>query len=190
MVFDELHSPFTELAFETESGTLIARKVSRGIELDFPMNEPVPTTPPPELLVALAIDHVEDAAYSATTQKLVLHLADERAVRAVRPDFAALLAIRVQPAVRGIIVTARGTGDYDIVSRYFAPWVGVNEDPVTGSAHTVLAPYWAKRLGKDELVAYQASARGGVLRVRVDRAKRRVHLTGTAVVVAQGALRL
>jgi PhzF family phenazine biosynthesis protein len=89
--------------------------------------------------------------------------------------------------VRGVIVTSRGdNGQYDFVSRFFAPGSGIDEDPVTGSAHTCLAPYWASRLGKNEFVAYQASRRGGMLRVRLD--GDRVKMAGRAVTVLRGEL--
>lgn len=105
----------------------------------------------------------------------------EATVRGLKPDFLQLAEI---PA-RGIIVTARG-GDYDFVSRFFAPAVGVNEDPVTGSAHCCLGPYWAQRLGKNCLTAYQASSRGGVVKVQV--VQDRVILSGQAVTVMRGEL--
>ena len=108
---------------------------------------------------------------------------DSAAVRAVSPDFTLLRTVEV----RGVIVTAPATTPrYDFVSRFFAPKVGVDEDPVTGSAHCCLAPFWAKRLGKTELSAYQASARGGALSVRV--AGDRVFLGGRAVTVLSGEL--
>ena len=88
--------------------------------------------------------------------------------------------------VRGVIVTARGAGEYDFVSRFFAPGSGIDEDPVTGSAHTALAPYWAARLGKTEMTGFQASARGGVVKVRL--AGDRVYLSGQAVTVLRGEL--
>jgi predicted PhzF superfamily epimerase YddE/YHI9 len=88
--------------------------------------------------------------------------------------------------VRGVIVTARASGDYDFVSRFFAPGSGIDEDPVTGSAHCALAPYWAARLGKTQMTGYQASPRGGIVRVRVDRD--RVRLGGQAVTVLCGDL--
>lgn len=104
-------------------------------------------------------------------------------VRNLKPDFQKLLQI----TARGIIVTSRAkTGPYDFVSRFFAPRVGINEDPVTGSAHCFLGPYWAKRLGKNELLAYQASARGGELRVRLK--GERVFLSGKAITVLRGEL--
>ena len=110
-------------------------------------------------------------------------MADEAAVRALHPNLSALERVEA----RGVIVTARAETDgFDFVSRFFAPRAGVNEDPVTGSAHCALGPYWGERLGKRELLAYQASARGGVVRVRV--AGDRVSLGGQAVTVLQGDL--
>src|SRR4029077_2761235 len=110
------------------------------------------------------------------------------AVRAAAPDFAALRKL----PVRGVIVTARaGAPPFDIVSRFFAPGAGVDEDPVTGSAHCTLGPYWAARLGKPDLLACQASSRGGALRGRVDSAREggeRVLLGGQAVTVLEGKL--
>ena len=113
----------------------------------------------------------------------LVELEDEQAVRSLRPDFALL----ARYPVRGVIVTARSDDpDYDFVSRFFAPRAGVPEDPVTGSAHCCLGPYWGERLGKRDLVGYQASARGGVVRVRL--AGDRVYLSGQAVTVLRGEL--
>jgi PhzF family phenazine biosynthesis protein len=113
-----------------------------------------------------------------------MELPGEDAVRAASPDLRAIRAM----GVRGVIVTARGSANpFDFVSRYFAPGVGIDEDPVTGSAHCALAPYWAGRLAKEEMLAYQASARGGVVRVRVVE-EDRVKLGGQAVTVLQGRL--
>ena len=108
---------------------------------------------------------------------------NEDAVWAVQPDFAALRRL----PVRGVTVTAAADDSrFDFVSRFFAPAVGVNEDPVTGSAHCCLAPFWRARLGKDAMTGFQASARGGVVRVRV--AGDRVKLSGQAVTVLRGSL--
>ena len=115
----------------------------------------------------------------------LLELPTEEDVRSLTPDFAILRRI---PA-RGIIVTSRGRkGDFDFVSRFFAPASGIDEDPVTGSAHCALAPYWAPRLGKQQFRAYQASPRGGVLRVKL--AGDRVLLAGRAVTIFRGELRV
>ena len=113
----------------------------------------------------------------------VVEVESEEVVRGLKPDFARLKEM----SVRGIVVTSVAlSGKYDFVSRFFAPGVGVDEDPVTGSAHCCLGPFWSERLGKDEMVAYQASARGGVIQVRV--AGKRVYLGGQAVTVLRGEL--
>ena len=105
----------------------------------------------------------------------------------MRPDFPALLACEGMAEYRGLLVTAKGEAPFDFVSRFFGPWVGIDEDPVTGSSHTLLAPYWAARLGKSEMLAYQASARGGEIGVRLV-GDNRVELIGNAVVVFEGEL--
>ena len=113
----------------------------------------------------------------------IVELESEAALRRTKPNFSLLAEI----PVRGVIVTARSANNgFDFVSRFFAPGSGVNEDPVTGSAHCCLAPFWAKRLGKTEFLAYQASPRGGVVRVRLN--GDRVLLGGQAVTVLRGAL--
>jgi PhzF family phenazine biosynthesis protein len=113
----------------------------------------------------------------------LVELESEAAVRKLQPDFALLRKI----PVRGVIVTSRAdSAGYDFVSRFFAPGSGIDEDPVTGSAHCCLGPYWAGRLGKTEFVAYQASARGGVVRVRLN--GDRVILGGQAITVLRGEL--
>jgi PhzF family phenazine biosynthesis protein len=113
---------------------------------------------------------------------VVAELSSEEAVGGLQPDFAALSALDM----RGLIVTSRGASGYDFVSRCFFPAVGIDEDPVTGSAHCALAPYWAERLGRAEMTAYQASPRGGEVRVRL--AGDRVFLSGQAVTVLEGKL--
>jgi PhzF family phenazine biosynthesis protein len=115
--------------------------------------------------------------------KLLVQVATEEQVRSLQPDFTALKKL---PA-RGVIVTSRSTNpQFDFVSRYFAPQVGIDEDPVTGSAHCCLGPFWAAQLHKESLTAYQASARGGVVQVRL--AGDRVYLGGQAVTVFRGEL--
>ena len=113
----------------------------------------------------------------------IVEIDSEETLRRIDPDFALLNTI----PMRGVIVTSpSSSGKYDFVSRFFAPQVGVNEDPVTGSAHCCLAPYWAARLGRNEMVGYQASPRGGFVRVRV--VHDRVYLGGQAVTILQGKL--
>jgi PhzF family phenazine biosynthesis protein len=166
--------------FETRSGQLFAGRRGELIELDFPAQPEQPAKPPAHLLEALGVE----ALYVGRNRSDILVLVESEAVvRAMRPDIARLRS----EDVRGVIVTARAaTPGYDFVSRFFAPAVGVDEDPVTGSAHCCLGPFWAARLGKHELTAYQASARGGVLDVRV--AGERVFIAGKAVTVLRGEL--
>jgi PhzF family phenazine biosynthesis protein len=172
--------PGEQARFHTRSGLLTADRAGDFIELDFPAKPEEPADPPADLLRALGIA----ARYVGRSQyDYLVELASEVEVRACAPDFGLLKAV---PA-RGVIVTARAAGgEYDFVSRFFAPQVGVNEDPVTGSAHCCLAPFWAARLGKETMVGYQASARGGVVRVRL--AGNRVRLGGQAVTVLKGKL--
>ncbi len=166
--------------YQTLSGTLTAERRGEWIELDFPARRVEAAEPPVGLLAALK---AEPRWVGKTGPNYFLELPAEDAVRAMAPDVPALRSL----PLRGVIVTARGSeSPFDFVSRYFAPGVGIDEDPVTGSAHCVLAPYWAARLGKEEMLACQASARGGVVRVRV--AGERVKLGGQAVTVLQGRL--
>lgn len=180
-LWEEGHLPAGEIArFHTASGLLTARREGEWIELDFPARPERPVEAPAELLAALATEavHVGKNVYD-----YLVEVADEAAVRALDPDMLALKRL----GVRGIMVTARSSDPrFDFVSRFFAPGSGVDEDPVTGSAHCCLGPYWADRLGRDTLTGYQASERGGVVRVRV--AGERVILQGQAVTVARGEL--
>ena len=175
-------APGTAIRFHTRSGVLGAVERDGWIELDFPSTPPEPSTPPAGLAEALGAE----IAWAGRTPMgdWLVELADEAAVRGLAPDFAHLTGL---PA-RGVIATARGSegSERDFVSRFFAPAVGIDEDPVTGSAHCALAPYWAERLGKLEMVGYQASARGGIVRVRVE--GDRVRLGGRAVTVMRGEL--
>jgi PhzF family phenazine biosynthesis protein len=175
--------------FASRSGVLVAHTGADGqITLDFPA-APLTEAPTPDGL-AEVLGVKPDAAYATgALGDLLSVLPDEAAVRAVDPDFAALARLTRRDGIRGVIVTAApSTPDsgYDFVSRYFAPAGGVPEDPVTGSAHTALAPYWSSRLGRDSLTGLQASARTGLVgtTVRGDR----VHLAGTAVTVLDGTL--
>lgn len=167
--------------FWTRSGLLTADQLGSEIRLSFPALPQTPAEAPPGLLPALA---AEARYVGRCGDKYLLQLADEASVRSLAPDFAALRRL----PLRGVMVTAvaDAASPYDFVSRYFAPWVGIDEDPVTGSAHCCLGPFWSERLGTRELSACQASARGGRLRVRV--AGGHVELIGSAVTVFRGTL--
>jgi PhzF family phenazine biosynthesis protein len=173
----------------SQSGVLVAHTAQDGtITLDFPA-APVSEAPTPDgLAEALGATPRATCATGALGDLLVV-LDDEATVRALTPDLGAIAGIARRDGIRGVIATASASGPdagYDFVSRFFAPADGIPEDPVTGSAHTALAPYWSSRLGRDSLTGLQASARGGLVRTSLH--GDRVHLTGHAVVVVDGTL--
>jgi len=168
--------PGQQARFHTRSGLLLADQRGDWIELDFPAKIVTEAPAPAELLPSLGIAQATFVGKNAFDY--LVEVDSEETVRALSPDHSTLRKI----PVRGVIVTARSTGgEFDFVSRFFAPGSGIDEDPVTGSAHVALGPYWAGRLGKNELVAFQASARGGVVRVKLQ--GDRVLLGGQAVTV-------
>ncbi|MEU6850295.1 PhzF family phenazine biosynthesis protein [Actinacidiphila alni] len=172
--------------FRTRAGVLSADAAGDGaITLDFPAAPLTPVTAPDGVADALGAEPLSVLDTGPDCGDLLIEVADERTVRALAPDFAAL----ARHSRRGVIATAGAedpTGGYDFVSRGFFPAVGIDEDPVTGSAHTALAPFWSRRFGRASLVGHQASARGGLVRTRL--LGDRVLLTGTAVTVVDGEL--
>jgi PhzF family phenazine biosynthesis protein len=173
-------APDQQARFETRSGLLTADRRDAWIELNFPAKVAEPTEIPSGLLESLGVQarYVGKNAFD-----YLVEVETEEVVRSIQPNMQLLSSL----PVRGVIVTSRAaTREYDFVSRFFAPRVGVNEDPVTGSAHCCLGPFWSERLGKRDFLAYQASPRGGVLRVTV--AGERVLLGGQAVTVLRGEL--
>src|SRR5262245_7281630 len=170
------------ITFHTrKSGALAASRLPSGeVELVFRVNPATPKDPPPGLLEALGAKAV---AVGRNQFDYLVELATEMEVRKLTPDFGKLIATEC----RGVIVTAKSSDSrFDFVSRFFAPAAGINEDPVTGSAHCCLSEWWGAKLGKDEMTGFQASERGGVVRVR--RAAGRVKLIGRAVTVTRGEL--
>jgi PhzF family phenazine biosynthesis protein len=175
VLFELLGEKRDMLRFSTRSGELQVRREDGRLAMNFPAKQPELVSVPPGLLQALGLERV-DALYR--TDDYVVVVADEAIVAGLNPDFAALAAFDV----RGVAVTAPSR-QFDFVSRWFGPRVGVNEDPVTGSAHTSLAPYWAQRLGKRSLSAEQGGARKGQLHCEV--------MDGGRVIISgQGALYL
>jgi PhzF family phenazine biosynthesis protein len=173
-------APSAAARFLTRSGWLVAERKDGWIVVDFPLRGCEPAPPPAGLIEALRVKPVfSGTGPGPVGPNVLLELDTEAEVRAAHPDFGALARL----PVRSVTITAAGDsgGEYDFVSRFFAPAVGVDEDPVTGSAHCQLAGYWSRRLGKNQFLAYQASARGGVLRVEL--AGGRVRLGGQAVTV-------
>ena len=182
VLWEDGHLPEGRQArFHSRSGLLTADRRGEWIELDFPAKLAQAAEPPAELLPSLGVSNARYVGRNAFDY--LVEVDSEETLRALSPDHSALRKI----PVRGVIVTARPTGgEFDFVSRFFAPGAGVDEDPVTGSAHTALGPYWAEKLGKTEFTAFQASARGGVVRVTVK--GDRVLLGGQAVTVMTGEL--
>lgn len=166
--------------FYTLSGLLTAVRRAGWIELNFPAHTLEPAAPPEGLVQALGAEPVFTARYK---NSMLVEFASEAVLRGLQPDFLALKAL----PLRTVAVTCCSeNSEFDFISRYFAPRMGVNEDPVTGSAHCALTPYWSSKLGKNALRAYQASPRGGVLHVRLEGS--RVVIAGQAVTVFSGEL--
>jgi PhzF family phenazine biosynthesis protein len=181
VLWEENHlEPDIQARFHTRSGLLTADRRNGSIVLDFPATPARTTEPPAGLIESLGVRalYVGKNAFD-----YFVEVDGEATLRAIAPDFGTLAAIRA----RGVIVTARSSSArFDFVSRFFAPAAGINEDPVTGSAHCALGPFWSARLGKAVLAGYQASPRGGTVEVEV--AGDRVLLGGRAVTVLRGEL--
>jgi predicted PhzF superfamily epimerase YddE/YHI9 len=169
------------VTFHTLSGELTCEQERGMIYLDLPRTTLLDEPPPVGLLSALRSEKA--TAVKRANEDFLIELADEASVLAVEPDFRALARV----SMRGVMITAASHDpEFDFVSRFFAPGVGVDEDPVTGSAHCALTPYWAERLGKTKLRARQLSARGGVLEAEL--LETRVRLGGRATTVLAGTL--
>ena len=179
VLWEDGHIPAdAEARFHTRSGLLTSKRRGEWIEMNFPAKLAEPAEAPPQLAEALGAQMV----FVGRNQfDYLVEVADEATLRELNPNHHLLRQLRV----RGVIVTARGT-DYDFVSRFFAPGSGIDEDPVTGSAHSALTPFWSRRLGKAEMIGFQASARGGVVKVRLE--GERVFMSGQAGTVLRGDL--
>jgi PhzF family phenazine biosynthesis protein len=181
VLWSEGHLALDETArFYTKSGLLVAKRQGEWIELDFPANFSQTIVAPTELSQALG---VEFKSVLENSLGYLVEVESEDLVREMQPNFQQLKAL----SFGQVIVTSVSKSEYDFVSRFFAPGLGINEDPVTGAAHCCLAPFWRDRLGKDEFLAYQASSRGGVVKVRYAGGDR-VFLGGQAVTVLRGEL--
>lgn len=198
VLFYKIKNINSTLTFVTLSGELKARRAEDGIILDLPL---YPTQPKEfhevENLIKLAIGDtlVQDICYSPDTQKLLVRLSDsyDRSfLETLKVNTVNLTQVENAEKVKGLILTLKGelagqTQTFDFYSRYFAPWVGVAEDPVTGSAHTVLSSYWSQQLGKKNMRAFQCSPRGGELDISL-RPDGRVDIKGGAALVMEGTL--
>ncbi|XP_013857303.1 phenazine biosynthesis-like domain-containing protein 1 [Austrofundulus limnaeus] len=187
------------LVFETKSGDLTVTQKKDGYIMDFPLNPPTQQDPENfKDIIKAAVGNlpIQGVFLSTTMKKLIIRLSDScdrSALTGLNVDPAALLSVETDGQIKALIVTMKGSPDcqpgYDFYSRNFAPWVGIPEDPVTGSAHTVLGSYWSKELGKKKMLAYQCSSRGGELELEV-RDDGRINIAGEVVTVLQGIIRL
>ena len=175
---EEIRPKDSPIEFYTKSGTLTTAFTGEWIEMDFPSLPAKQISHPEGLTEAL---HVKASYVGENKYDYLVEVTSEIVLRKLRPDFPKLARFDV----RGVIITARSS-EYDFVSRFFAPGVGISEDPVTGSAHCCLAPYWGSKIKKDTMIGYQASQRGGVVRVQVK--GDRVLLCGKAVTILKGNL--
>jgi len=180
VLWRELGFTQERLRFQTRSGELVATRVGGMIGLDFPVDPAQPVDSPEGLEASLGLQ--PEAVLQGRFDLLVV-LQEAEAVRALEPDLSRLAELEV----RGVAVTAPGDRpEYDCISRFFGPRVGIPEDPVTGSAHCMLAPYWGQRLAKTSLRGYQASGRGGTVGMHLT--DDRVRLEGQAVTTLRGQL--
>uniref|UniRef100_A0A3P9NXX6 Phenazine biosynthesis like protein domain containing n=1 Tax=Poecilia reticulata TaxID=8081 RepID=A0A3P9NXX6_POERE len=183
------------VVFETRSGDLGVSKRKEGYIMDFPLNPPTKEVNYTFMNKPAAVGNhpVQEVLLSHDTKKLMIRLSDscERSfsLTSLKVDPVALLNGDSSGRVRGVIVTMKGEQRFDFYSRYFAPWAGIPEDPVTGSAHTVLGSYWSDVLGKKKMLAYQCSSRGGELDLEV-RDDGRINIAGDVATVLQGFIRL
>lgn len=199
VLFQHMKNVNPTVAFETRSGDLFVTQQREGFVMDFPLNPPTQQDPNDFrdiIKVAVGDNPVKDVYLSSSTKKLLVRLDDSC-------DRSVLTSLQVNPEVlqsseksgrvKGLILTMKGSPDcqpgYDFYSRYFAPWNGIAEDPVTGSAHTVLASYWSDNLGKKKMLAYQCSSRGGELELEV-RDDGRINIGGKTTTVLQGTITL
>ncbi len=180
VLYEDAHVPGNEtIRFNSASGELRVARAGDRLELDFPSLPTETCEAPPHVIAALGLKPI---AVQKDRFHYLVEVATTDEVRACTPDFGMLKTL----GVRGVMITARDGKHYDFISRYFAPGAGIDEDPVTGSAHCALAPYWEKKLGKVELTAYQASERGGELWLRLH--GDRVGIAGYAVTVLRAEL--
>ncbi|XP_059422540.1 phenazine biosynthesis-like domain-containing protein isoform X2 [Carassius carassius] len=187
------------LVFETMRGELYVRQHEESLIMDFPLNKPNPQDQHEikDLLKAAVGDlPIQDVCYCPTTKKLMVRLADacdRSELVSLRPEAESLLRNETTGKIRSLIITLKGAestqSGYDFYSRVFAPWVGVPEDPVTGSAHTVLAGYWSEKLNKKKMLAYQCSSRGGEVKLEI-RNDGRLDIIGQAQIILQGTLKI
>jgi len=203
ILFEQRIPKGNKVVFETLSGNLgVSLEDNGSLAMDFPQGKPSKVSYKDEILELLSHhlgipkkEDILDVHHCPKTRKLLVEVLSTEIVKNLNPNFGALQQISFpsETVVKGIIVTTKGGSsqfkEYDFLSRYFAPWVGINEDPVTGSAHTVLAVYWAQKLAKSQMTAFQASVRGGHLELLLVQ-NDRVIIGGNAVTIVSGKIQI
>ena len=186
IIFDK--TGVTNILFLTgENVALTIKKENENIVMEFPVYDTTPLTVPTAMLVALGIEEVIKTSYSPKNKIIILEINDANKLAALKPDFNAL--VRSYDNINGVLVTARSNNiDYDFHYRYFWPWAGTNEDPVTGGVQTFLAKYWAEKLNKKRLKAFQSSERTGFMTVELQDDKLLIY--GNAVIVLEGDFKI
>lgn len=204
VLFYQINNSSSSITFDSASGPLITQRAPpRGITMNFPLNPPVPQDQEDlaELLkLVLPEEKIHSVHYSESTKKLLVRMDDAYTrsdLESLKPDTTAMMKAEATGKIKGVIVTLKGTSingcvdksgeTYDFISRYFAPWNGISEDPVTGSAHTVSGAYWSEILLKKSLYARQCSKRGGDVRIQIQD-NGRIDLTGQSTIVLRGTL--
>lgn len=184
VIFDKTN--LTEIIFTTlEKLELVIKKQNDEILMEFPVYDTVPATVPAATLTALGLEEVVNTVYSPKNKIIVLEIGDSQLLASLTPDFEALL--NSYNGINGVLVTARSADkEYDFHYRYFWPWAGTNEDPVTGGVQAFLAKYWAEKLGKNRMNVFQSSKRTG--RMTVELQNNKVIIFGKAVIVLEGNL--
>ncbi|NLY46244.1 MAG: PhzF family phenazine biosynthesis protein [Tissierella sp.] len=189
VLFDIFKIESEEIIFKTKSGRLTAQRYEDGIGIDMALDEYEDINITDDLLAAIGIDKYIDAKVGKTTRKVIIRVDNEEQILDLNPDFSQMKSLEFTEDIKGVAITTNNTNKYDFLSRYFNPWAGINEDPVTGSVHTVLAKYWADILNKNEFIAYQASNRGGKLNLKI-KDEERLEVIGEALVVLKGDIYL
>lgn len=200
VLYDIFEVKSDTLTFSTRSGELITSRQDDLIQLDFPAGDPQPVELPEYMINALNLFEsgqdklIHGASMCSKTKILLVRFTEPGVIYSVSPNFKDLIDAEEAMGTGGIAITSEGDGSYDFISRFFAPCYGIDEDPVTGAAHTVLTPYWAVMLKKKKMIAFQASKRGGEVLVEFKDdpkwGKHRVLLSGRAVIIMEGVIRI
>lgn len=187
VLYDEMGIDSSQIIFETKSGRLIAKRSENGIGIDMPLDSYEDIIISADFLSSMGIERYIDAKVGKITRKVIIRVDNEEEILNLNPDFNKMKSLKITEDIKGVAITTNNTNKYDFLSRYFNPWAGINEDPVTGSVHTVLANYWGDILNKAEMTAYQASRRGGKLILKM-KDNNRLELIGEAVIVLKGEI--